>query len=558
MGVPGRTASWAIVVTFALLATGVGIFSAATATPRLAARAAPTTTLQGSAPESSITAPPSPSTTVPSQSEGIVQVAFFNGSDGYGLFSEQDQATCVLAVAPTNDGGVTFSPRVRLPATAQCSEVSSISFDDEGDGFVFRPGLFVTHDAGRTWTQLHPPGVVLAVVPLGPSVWMLLATCPSTDPSASCGLSMEQSTDGGRTWEAVGGGFGGAQVNEEVANGEAEAFGASWLVRTSMTSAWVTVVPPLGTVSLLPVMLLRTTDGGRTWTEQPSPCSLDWVSLMSEAPDGSLWLACAFEPSAGSQLKAVVRSVDGGRNWLQSRCSVSVTSPTLPPCLTTNGLTSGYLGALVAVSSTTAFIAGGRNFVESTHDGGETWALTKPVIGDGDRTTGGLFFANTQDGWAISGVDNPTSVLSSTTDGGISWSQVWVPPTPPSELVPALQTHNPMVTVSPSTNLTNGQQVEVRVTGFGIGGKVWLSECADAADVNDLGCGHQLPQQTFLVTADTGSGSATFQVMSSAAPKPYDDAETDLAPCVDNCVLVATLGGGYGFAYASVHFAGGE
>ena len=124
----------------------------------------------------------------------------------------------------------------------------------------------------------------------------------------------------------------------------------------------------------------------------------------------------------------------------------------------------------------------------------------------------------------------------------------------PAALVPALQTHDPMVIVSPSTNLANGEKVEVRVTGFGVGGKVWLSECADATEANDLGCGPGLPAQTLLVTDNTGSGSMAFQVQSSAAPKANDYGMTDLQPCANKCVLVVSLGGGYDFAYASLQF----
>ena len=91
-----------------------------------------------------------------------------------------------------------------------------------------------------------------------------------------------------------------------------------------------------------------------------------------------------------------------------------------------------------------------------------------------------------------------------------------------AELVPSLQTHDPMVIVTPSNNLSNGQQVEVRVTGFGLGGKVWLSECATATEANDQGCGHGLPAQTLQVTNNTGSGSMAFRVQSSAPPKAND------------------------------------
>ncbi len=120
--------------------------------------------------------------------------------------------------------------------------------------------------------------------------------------------------------------------------------------------------------------------------------------------------------------------------------------------------------------------------------------------------------------------------------------------------VPALQTHNPTVAVAPATGLFDDQEVLVTITGFGVGGKVWLSQCATVSSRSDEGCGLGLPEQTLLVTGDNGSGSIAFQVQSSAAAQPNN--LTDLNPCVNNCVLVATEGGGYGFAFANLHFVG--
>lgn len=121
-----------------------------------------------------------------------------------------------------------------------------------------------------------------------------------------------------------------------------------------------------------------------------------------------------------------------------------------------------------------------------------------------------------------------------------------------SEPVPALQTHNPTVLVSPGTGLFNGQEVLVTVSGFGIGGKVWLSQCAAGSHASDEGCGQGLPEQTLLVTDGKGGGSVNFQVQSSAAAQPNN--LTNLDPCVNNCVLVATEGSGYGFAIVSLRF----
>ena len=114
------------------------------------------------------------------------------------------------------------------------------------------------------------------------------------------------------------------------------------------------------------------------------------------------------------------------------------------------------------------------------------------------------------------------------------------------------------VTVSPSANLHDGQQVRVSVQGFrpdvpGI--KFFLSECESPLQVNPLGCGRQLAAQPFGLTDSDGdgSGSVSFTVQSSAAPKALSSV---VVPCAGTCVIVATTGtiGQYGFA--PIAFAG--
>ncbi len=124
-----------------------------------------------------------------------------------------------------------------------------------------------------------------------------------------------------------------------------------------------------------------------------------------------------------------------------------------------------------------------------------------------------------------------------------------------SGLVPALYAPNPKVTVTPSDDLTNGQKVVVSVTGFDSGGTFSISECASASDANSAGCGRQLAAQPFGVINNTkGVGSYPFTVSASAATKPYNKARVQ---CTNQCVIVATVGIGYGFAYAPIEFAVG-
>lgn len=111
---------------------------------------------------------------------------------------------------------------------------------------------------------------------------------------------------------------------------------------------------------------------------------------------------------------------------------------------------------------------------------------------------------------------------------------------------------DPVVTVMPGTGLVNGQEVRVSVSGFGEGGKVFLSECDHAEDANALGCGLQLAAQPFVVTGADRAGTATFIISGSAASKPNDT--TLMQPCTALCVIVATQGSGGAWAVAPIAF----
>jgi hypothetical protein len=122
--------------------------------------------------------------------------------------------------------------------------------------------------------------------------------------------------------------------------------------------------------------------------------------------------------------------------------------------------------------------------------------------------------------------------------------------------VPGFSCTHPAITVTPATGLRNHQRITVLVTGFAVGGKVALSECAASADVNPAGCGQQLAGQPFLVTGSNRAATGAFTVSSRASAEPYSPALTHA--CADRCVIVATLGPGSrgGYAYVPVSFRG--
>jgi hypothetical protein len=108
------------------------------------------------------------------------------------------------------------------------------------------------------------------------------------------------------------------------------------------------------------------------------------------------------------------------------------------------------------------------------------------------------------------------------------------------------------VEVTPSSHLRSGEKVRVTVSGFGLGAKFFVSECADAKDVSAAGCGGQLALQDFGLTNMIGDGSyvVTLKNVAATGSSPIGPFLT----CVNSCVLVATGGEGGANSYAPIHF----
>lgn len=95
------------------------------------------------------------------------------------------------------------------------------------------------------------------------------------------------------------------------------------------------------------------------------------------------------------------------------------------------------------------------------------------------------------------------------------------------------------VSVTPSNDLHDGQEVTVDIKGFPPGWKVFVSECTTPLEANALGCSNQLALQPFTFSSQAGNGSIPFVVHSSAGTAPYSET---IAPCSGECVIVATSG----------------
>jgi photosystem II stability/assembly factor-like uncharacterized protein len=118
---------------------------------------------------------------------------------------------------------------------------------------------------------------------------------------------------------------------------------------------------------------------------------------------------CASQPSAGSQIKSVLESTDGGRTWTLK---------------TDSNINFGYLEAIDLVTSKEAFLVGGRSSLLVTHDGGTRWRAVQPLIGSSAGGTSQVIFFNRSHGLVLGNNDNDNENLTlwSTTDGGKHWT----------------------------------------------------------------------------------------------------------------------------------------
>jgi photosystem II stability/assembly factor-like uncharacterized protein len=385
------------------------------------------TTITHTAPHGPTTIPPPipPPTAAPAptpEPDQLTTVAFLNPAEGFALYRRQISSGCQTVFGRTANGGASFSGLV--PVTAfpcnGAAAVSQIAFDDRGDGFLYGPGLSVSHDGGSTWDDEAQAGNVLSVEALGLSIWMVETDCPAPGFHPSCPMRLLESEDGGRSWASTPV-PGGATMDSGYGAGS----GQTWLLRLSTNAAYLVTNVPFSQGQPQDAPLWYTGDGGRTWEARAVDCGISAMTVaLSAAPDGTLFGVCAGQPSAGSQVKSTVRSEDSGVTWTTVTPCPPPQAPDQFDCFANQRLSAGYLGQIDAVSANTVFLTGGRSPLFVTHDGGVTWTPVGPTIGDTSGGSWKLTFFDQFDGIVLGNDASSTSnaiTLWSTSDGGLTW-----------------------------------------------------------------------------------------------------------------------------------------
>ncbi len=326
----------------------------------------------------------------------IFDLTFVDASHGWLIGSQCDnQGNCTLALRSSQDGGKTWqtepAPNTGIAwygDSTPSHNVRHIQFSNLTDGWAFGPGLFATHDGGKTWTDETQDQPVIALQPVENSVWAIEGSCT---PENQCNFSLIQWNPAKGSWQPL-------NHQPQIPGPQVQ------LVRYKGQDAWVLSwgpgLPPIKPANSLAI----THDGGENWTEGSSPCKEagPFTDRLAAVDSQQTWIAYAGEPGAGQQMKYLFKSSDGGENWGE-RIEIG---------------SAGYLDDLAATTPDTGFLGMGRGTLLTTQDGGQSWSPAVPISKANPSDTSGwrIVFVDTQTGWASLG-----QFVFRTSDGGKSW-----------------------------------------------------------------------------------------------------------------------------------------
>jgi hypothetical protein len=219
------------------------------------------------------------------------------------------------SVATTGNAGQTWTgvPAPLTGAPSGSTGVGQIRFLNLTDGWAFGPELFVTHDAGHTWTQVGTNGLrVTDLETVGNRAFALFASCQGATFAAGCtSFTLYSSPDSGTgDWTPVG------TPTTGLTNGAANE--AASLVLTGSRGF---LLAPGGQVYAGPV------NGSGPWelvNSISSSCPVGPAKANGQPADAlfgavtakELLLTCLSPNSSGGQNKLVFSSLNGGGSWI--------------------------------------------------------------------------------------------------------------------------------------------------------------------------------------------------------------------------------------------------
>lgn len=289
----------------------------------------------------------------------LMSLSFVDDAHGFAV-TGYDSTVRGNRLAATTDGGRTWHLEGAPIAGLESSDARAveIGFTSRRDGYVSANDRAITHDAGHTWEIDEL--TYGQVVPVGDSIWATRQDPPMHH-------TIEESTDGGRTWRPIKSPSSGL-LNSLVRPTRSTAFG---VVDQSTVAA--------------------TFDGGRSWQLSTVPCG-DPRTRVLEVLAGDTqhpWVVCGNFSNADHDTSvpvSILRSLGGGRNFVRMA-------------------SAPYGSRLIVGDATHAWIVGSG--LRATNDGGKTWrqvdgvppgALVDSVSLDAHRVWMLLRLANSTEG----------------------------------------------------------------------------------------------------------------------------------------------------------------
>ncbi len=345
----------------------------------------------------------------------VIDLAFVDEAYGWALGRSEACETerfCPIALSATHDGGETWQT-LPAPDTVQSGSIApggveALRLASRSEAWLFRPALFSTRDGGRNWIQHQRAGDIIALEPVGRSVWAIERVCSNIEPG-ECELSLLLGTDQNRAWQP------------SLVQPALEGNGAQ-LVRFGVLHAWI--VHEGG--------IAATRDGRASWHNLPQPCDgpTPWINQLVAHTADDVWLLCTGPGEADGSPKALYRSFDGGTTW-ELTAATSFTDQDLQP----DSLPmQGQPNDLAVPADGRAFVALVENTLFGTRDGGQSWS---PALDLGSSLQavidgGGVWrvlFADEQYGWAVGNRWDEEAltleqILLRTIDGGDRWELI--------------------------------------------------------------------------------------------------------------------------------------
>lgn len=330
-----------------------------------------------------------------------------------------------------------------VPNNLNMSMVTAVRLADFNTGWVGGNGWVAkTINGGKSWTVVHQEsGTVKQIFALnhsdiwvtlnqggnvsklqysndGGQHWFLAGTTPNnaflhfnSKTTALSGNYLSQ--DGGKTWSQL------PIPSNTVGDAYFDNENIGWVVTQSDNNVYVN----------------KTTNGGKSWETvmtKSLESQLNGAQIRSAGKDDA-WIELIGQSGMSQTSYSVFHTNDGGKSWktvIAKSTAGGGPAPGFSQNVNNVSTNKGSKpGPLYVVSPQVAFMGGlcpacdFPNSIGWTKDAGKTWVNSNVTLeGNGDVF---LAFADANYGWWITSDYQNSSIMYTTTDGGVHWKEVY-------------------------------------------------------------------------------------------------------------------------------------